>query len=326
MRGKIVVFIGIICLASGVLFAGTISGRFVFECTEPPTAQGIAAVLTENEMRALAGGTLDYEAIDFALVSSSPWSFSIPGDFYDDSLYYAFGIAVVSDSVLKGNPMGMYPLSPFHTVGGDFDGLEIPMDDTVNISLIVHPGTIEFTDIYALVMDMSQGMFSGTGEMDTDFVVPILDTNATIENVPSGLKQILVFKDENGNEMFDDGEPYGYCQSMDTAFVFAAAGIPFTPEATLSDTKIDEKRVITPQIAINLYPSPFNSELAIEIDAPAGEYKIVISDISGKIVHSGTIYAKTTYKWSPENLSSGIYNIKISGQNFTAEKNAVYLK
>ncbi|MCD6595475.1 T9SS type A sorting domain-containing protein [bacterium] len=310
----------------GIVFAGTIDGRFVFECTEPSTAQGFAAVLTENAMRSLAGGSIDYTDVDFAMVSEPPWSFSIPGEFDDDSLYYAFGVAIVNDAVLEGNPIGMYPLSPFNTSGGNYVGVEIPMADTVDISIIIHPGDVEFTDIYALVLDMSQGMFSGTGEMDTDFVVPIYDTAAIIDNVPSGLKQILIFKDENSNAMYDDGEPYGYCQSIDTSFVFAAAGVPMIPEATLRIDKIDEKRVITPQIAMNLYPSPFNSELAIEIDAPAGEYKLKISDISGKIVHSGNVCGGTSYKWSPENLSSGIYNVKISGQNFVIQKNAVYLK
>ncbi|RKZ33012.1 hypothetical protein DRQ33_04905 [bacterium] len=318
----------IIITIMGAVFGGTVSGRLIFETTEPSSAQGIAAVLTEGQMHQLASGELDYEEIAFALLYSPPWNFTVSGSFSDDSLYYAFGIVVADDSSLEGNPMGVYPLSPFHTNGGSYEGVEIPVDDTIDLNIIIHPGDIEFTNIYAIVMDMSSALFSGTTELDTDFVVPIFDTLPIIENVPSGLKQVLVFKDENGNELYDAGEPFAYCESIDTPFVFAAAGVPdsMIAQAFLNEWKVKEHKPMVKEISLRLYPSPFNSELLIEADLPEGKHNITITDISGRVVHHSEMENSSVYKWNPQDLTSGIYNVRIRGDNFIVEKNAVYLK
>ncbi|HDG67994.1 MAG TPA: T9SS type A sorting domain-containing protein [candidate division Zixibacteria bacterium] len=315
-------------LVLGSAFGGTISGRLVFNCEEPPSAQGIAAVVTEAQMQALASGELDYSSLSYGLIMGSPWSFEITGEFSDDSSYYAFGFVVVNDSALEGNPMGVYPLSPFHTADGDYDGVEIPVDDTVDVTIHIHPAPdIEFTDIYALVMDISEGMFSGSGTMDTDFVAPIADTEAVIENVPSGLKQILIFKDENGNGMPDPEEPQAYCTTLDTSFVFAADGVPpsLVPEAYLSAEKIDEHNLPN-TFEVSVYPSPFNSALEIKTNLPAGVYDLTISDISGKVVHSARVEGKCVYKWKPADVPSGIYYIHIAGNNISVQKQAIYMK
>ena len=312
-------------LVLGSAFGGTISGRLVFNCEEPPSAQGIAAVVTEAQMQALASGELD--TIPYTLIMGPPWSFEITGEFSDDSAYYAFG-AVMSGGSFEGNPMGIYPLSPFHTADGEYDGVEIPLDDTVDvhINLRVAPD-IEFSNIYASVVDVTEMTFSGSGAPDTDFVVAIEDTNAVIENVPSGLKQILIFKDENGNEMPDPEEPQAYCVSLDTPFVFAADGVPpsLVPEAYLSAEKIDEHNLPN-TFEVSVYPSPFNSALEIKTNLPAGIYDLTISDISGKTVHSARVEGKCVYKWKPANVPSGIYYIHIAGNNISVQKQAIYMK
>lgn len=318
-------------LAVGSVFGGRISGRFVFNCAEPdPSAQGVAVALTENQMRALAAGELDPSDIDLAFVTGPGWTFEIPDTarpFSDDSAYYAFG-AVVSGSSFEGNPMGIYPLSPFHTADGEYDGVEIPLDDTVDvhINLRVAPD-IEFSNIYASVVDVTEMTFSGSGVPDTDFVVAIEDTNAVIENVPSGLKQILIFKDENGNRMPDPEEPQAYCTTLDTPFVFAADGMPpsIVPQAYLSAEKIDEHNLPN-TFEVSVYPSPFNSALEIKTNLPAGIYDLTISDISGKVVHSARIENKCVYKWKPADVPSGIYYIHIAGNDISVQKQAIYMK
>ncbi len=324
---KIATSMMLLGITVGMAAGGTIAGRLVFECTEPTSAQGIAAVLTEGQMRALAAGSLDYSSLAYTLVAASPWTFEINSDFSDDSSYYAFGLVVVNDSTLEGNPMGIYPYSPFHTADGDYEGVEIPVDDTVDITihLTIDP-ELEFSNIYALVLDISQGLFSGTGELDTDLVAPITDTLAVVENVPSGLKQIVIFKDENGNEFPDEEEPQTFCVSLDTPFVFAAAGVPASlePQAHLSLEKVSE---IKPEmVKVKLYPSPFNSELFINAHLPEGKYELQIEDISGKVVYETNIYGNDLIKWNASSEHSGIYLVKISGNGINIVKRVMYLK
>jgi len=314
-------------LVLGSAFGGTISGRLVFNCEEPPSAQGIAAVVTEAQMQALASGELDYSSLSYGLIMGPPWSFEITGEFSDDSDYYAFG-AVMSGSSFEGNPMGIYPLSPFHTADGEYDGVEIPLDDTVDVHINLHLAPdIEFSNIYASVVDITEMTFSGSGAPHTDFVVAIEDTNAVIENVPSGLKQILIFKDENDNEMPDPEEPQAYCTILDTPFVFAADGVPpsLVPEAYLSAEKIDEHNLPN-TFEVSVYPSPFNGALEIKTNLPAGIYDLTISDISGKVVHSARVEGKCVYKWEPADVPSGIYYIHITGNNISVQKQAIYMK
>jgi len=313
-------------LLIGMIFGGTIGGRVVFNCPEPTGGFGGATILTEEQMAQLITGGLEITDVPMDTLMSPPWVYEVEGTFSDDSAYYAFAVIIVDMAALKGNPMGIYQDSPFNTIDGSAEGIEIMVDDTIDLELMIHPGDIEFTNIHALVCDLSNSIMSGVVELDTEMTVEVFDTFCIIPNVPSGLKQILIFKDDNENHIFDDGETNAYVYTMDTTFVFAVAGNPFMGECYLEGDFVNEKRPAVREIDISLYPSPFNSELAILIDAPAGNYSLEICDIAGKQITSFDVSGGDRMKWQPNELQSGVYLVQLIGNGCVVEKKAIYMK
>ena len=93
------------------------------------------------------------------------------------------------------------------------------------------------------------------------------------------------------------------------------------------DDKISPKSFILD----SLYPNPFNPNLNIVIDLlESSNIEIVVYSINGIIKETIVLgrlqKGKFNYKWSPKNLSSGIYFISVSNnQSFTTKK-ITYLK
>ncbi len=313
-------------LLMSMVFGGTIGGRVVFSCPEPAGGFGGATILTEGQMAQLITGAIEITEVPMDTLMSPPWVYEVEGTFSDDTGYFAFAVIVVDMVALKGNPMGIYQDSPFNTTGGSAEGIEIMVDDTIDLELLIHPGDVEFTDIYALVCDLSNSIMSGVVELDTEMTVLVSDTFCIIPNVPSGLKQILIFKDENENAIYDEGETNAYVRTMDTTYVFAVIGNPFMGECYLEGDFVNEKRPAIREIDISLYPSPFNSELAISIDAPAGNYSLEICDIAGKQITSFDVSGGDRMKWRPDGLQSGVYFVRLIGNGYVVEKKAIYMK
>ncbi len=73
------------------------------------------------------------------------------------------------------------------------------------------------------------------------------------------------------------------------------------------------------EIALSMYPNPFNS--ALEISLPA-DYEVSIYDCSGKRLAQN----KGSFVWRPQNLPSGIYIIRAANDHSVLTERVVYLK
>ena len=96
--------------------------------------------------------------------------------------------------------------------------------------------------------------------------------------------------------------------------------VKLSPEDGISENALPE------QFAINVFPNPFNSSVAIT--APAGA-EIEIYDLLGNPVWSKTIprSAQAKLVWQPdETVASGIYLVKASCEGKCATRKLVYLK
>ncbi|OQX89236.1 MAG: hypothetical protein B6D65_04245 [candidate division Zixibacteria bacterium 4484_93] len=93
-----------------------------------------------------------------------------------------------------------------------------------------------------------------------------------------------------------------------------------SPEDGISENAMPE------QLAINVYPNPFNSSVAIA--APAGA-EIEIYDLLGNPVWCKTIprSGQAEMVWTPdETIASGIYLVKATYERECATRKLVYLK
>ena len=102
----------------------------------------------------------------------------------------------------------------------------------------------------------------------------------------------------------------------------------FMPEIVLFCFKLDgnacnirgnEPAAIS-QIPINPYPNPFNENVMIRYLLPiSSKINISCSNIVGDLIFSRDIGFQQPgahdYEWSPKNLSSGIYIVKIESEN-----------
>ena len=93
----------------------------------------------------------------------------------------------------------------------------------------------------------------------------------------------------------------------------------------------DDKLYPKSFILESLYPNPFNPNLNIAIDLlESSSIEIIVYNISGLISEKITLgilqKGKFNYKWSPKNLSSGIYFIAISNSQSLTTKKITYLK
>ena len=78
------------------------------------------------------------------------------------------------------------------------------------------------------------------------------------------------------------------------------------------------------QYKVSLYPNPATTELTIECAAATGQYRFILTDITGKAVvkKSGSILAGKTTIQLP-NLNTGMYIAKISIDGYTSTKKVI---
>ncbi len=81
----------------------------------------------------------------------------------------------------------------------------------------------------------------------------------------------------------------------------------------------------------SVYPNPFNPTVEVEIAVPqAGDLNVSWYSLEGRLVHSESIqgvqpgYRRLT--WTPDNLSSGMYLLRVSSQMGNATSKVLYLK
>ena len=81
----------------------------------------------------------------------------------------------------------------------------------------------------------------------------------------------------------------------------------------------------------NLYPNPFNPSLTLEFLLKLGaNIQIELVDLDGRIIdiitNSYFSAGKHSLKWSPKNISTGIYILKISANDIISTRKIAYLK
>ncbi len=82
------------------------------------------------------------------------------------------------------------------------------------------------------------------------------------------------------------------------------------PSSALKYTAIEENSSSLHLLSLNLYPNPAHDMLKINV-ALSGNYLVSITDLAGRILHSGT-FSGTTADVNVSQLSTGIYLLKIS--------------
>ena len=292
--------------------AGTISGTFIFECAEPTTYT--IAYASAFTVSSISSG--DFMSAPYDIVVP-PWDYEITYDFDDDSEYYAVGSVIIGDisDITDGNPMGMFPGSPFHTVGGAAEDVDIVLDDTVDITIGVNVVGGAFENIYVNIYDAVPYFLAG-GDPTLEITLPMEDTIQTISDVPAGPKYIQFFKDLNDDGVWDEEEHSVYIETPESNLVFAVGGFYDTLRATLDLSEIVEKSVPGNMLALDVSPSPFNSSARIEISGISDDAFVEISDVSGRIVYRNEVAGNLVFEWKPKNLAGGLYFVNLfSGEN-----------
>ena len=83
---------------------------------------------------------------------------------------------------------------------------------------------------------------------------------------------------------------------------------------------------------LNLYPNPFNPSVNIHVKIPsiAPNASVDVYDINGKFIdkiYSGYLNpGYHSFVWTPNQVASGKYFIKLKSGNFIKVKEAVYIK
>ncbi len=320
MYYKIIVFFAV-CFSLSVLLAGTISGYFTFECAEPTSfMMAYASIVKVSDI-----GSIDFTSLPYSIVSPPDWSFSITADFYDDTAYYAVGGIIIS-TIEPGNPMGVFPENPFHTVSGNAGGIEIVIDDTVDLCINATTTGGEFEDIYVNIYDAIPEFFAGE-PASLERTSPLPDTLYTITDIPAGPKYVEVFKDLNGNEELDIDEPSAFYESPESNIVFAVGGFHDTIRVSLDLSSVSEWKSTIEGIALRVFPSPFNSAANIEVILPGvSDATLEIFDISGKSVLNRDVHGSSSFPWRPEGVPCGLYIVNVSAAGRTIQRRVLYVK
>lgn len=305
-----------------MIFGGTVSGRFIFLCEAPPASvRGIAIIAN---LSLLTSGS--FESVPTGVTDDS-WGFTVTSSFVDDTAYYAMGVVLLTE-IAPGNPMGMYPANPFFTEGGNATGIEIVLDDTVDLPVAVHVIDAPMTNIYLNIYDALIPFLTGSPltEDNIERIVPVIDTFMLIRNVPSGPKYLQVFLDQNANAHWDSVEPNVFAETPETNLVFAMGGVSNTVRIVFNPAKVANIPAEKKIALLHISPSPFNDALKIGLEGAKEEYLLTIHDISGKIVHEAKILGSEQLIWRPENLPAGIYMVNVRGGNTRICRRALYIR
>ncbi len=194
------------------------------------------------------------------------------------------------------------------------------MDVTIGVNVVGG----SFENIMANIYDAIPYFFSGA-EPTLEMTVPINDTIETITDIPAGPKYIQIFQDIDESGIWEEGEPNIYIETPESNLVFAVGGFYDTLRTTLDISAIANKSLPKNATIMKAFPSPFNSAVRIDIRNAGSGDVLDICDISGKTVYYNTISGNESVLWKPENLSGGIYFVRLSGDGADIVKRIVYI-
>ncbi len=107
--------------------------------------------------------------------------------------------------------------------------------------------------------------------------------------------------------------------------------IAWTDWTTYLDTPEQQAPAIPSQISLSSYPNPFNSTVTIKYALPqASRVSLSIFDIRGRLVETlrdnFTPSGSHTQSWSPTDLASGVYFVRLNANTVLATSKLLYLK
>ena len=311
--------IAIVLALISMSFCGTVTGYFTFLCEEPPSEAMSYVIVAPLSVFA----TGDFYSVPYTSPDAS-WDFSLTADFSDEEEYYAVGMVLTY--IGSGIPMGIYPESPFHTNDGEAADIEITLDDTVNSFFMVNPADITFENIYLSFYDAISMYYTG-GDSILEKTVPLIDTFELVENIPSGIKFVCAFKDINDNAMWEDGEPIAFAETPESNLVIIAGGVSDTVYIDFATGGINEYYTLELRPRLHIHPSPFNNAMIIDIEIhDKRQSTLQIIDIAGEIVFSRKIDDEKHIVWEPDNISTGLYLVRLTTMGTSIVKRVVYIR
>lgn len=212
-------------------------------------------------------------------------------------------------------------IAPGYTTVEELDddnlGIYVPLQDSVKVNFILH----------------------NNGTIDEEFIYSFESLSPDVW-YPYSENSILINEGESSTLNFsghftatDEGGPYYnevQLRVTSTSNHNVSKVYNFTVYATLEDLSNDE--MINQFNIITAYPNPFNPSaiINVNIDKMIAYADINIYDISGKLI--GTLYSGSfmpgnhSFKWNPNNISSGKYFIRFESKDLVRVKEIVYIK
>ena len=241
-------------------------------------------------------------------------------------------------------PVGEYYILGFHDeyIPGFYGGsIEWPSATTVNVS-----GDMDDLDIELLPMYMEgDAILSGEVSVDTMDVfmdvIPLRGVRLYLMDVTHDKAVYMALSDYQGNYQFEGVDAGTYRLRADKN--------GYTCEAGYYSVSLDS--VYSQDVRMNIYtgvqentplraasfeiiginPNPFNAACAINYSVDnAGDFSVDVYDVSGRHVES--LYNGNLEKgeyvtiWNPQNISTGMYMVKISSGQTTRTCKALLIK
>ncbi|MCB2211885.1 T9SS type A sorting domain-containing protein [bacterium] len=105
-------------------------------------------------------------------------------------------------------------------------------------------------------------------------------------------------------------------------------------EAALSTLDVDEpatREQPSEFVLLNAYPNPFNSSVTVSMELPASEsVRVSVLDLLGRevavLVNERRSAGNTELSWTPANLATGVYLLRVQGESFAVTRKLMYLK
>ncbi len=238
-------------------------------------------------------------------------------------------------------------------IGAHVDGLDRELDDTYSWFLLKdgdetdYDGSSGTVTDYDLAMVISASLweyYEQEGQDALDVVqigVDDLSSTPSFMDLRSGLATAAngCYSSDNGIYCCSGGDCDSTVitafngNSVNTATQNTTAEYYGVSKRILSRSidALDEEITLPKAFVVDNFPNPFNESTVITAAFPdKGDYSVRIVDILGRTVYveSGTIQNASiqTFKWSPEQLSSGIYYYSVSFADQIKQGSLTYLK
>jgi len=255
-------------------FAGVVSGTVSYSGSE--TGIILIACIAEGDT------AIDLEELTAITVIMAPGPYSIDdATLLDGVNYYAVGFMGIGVPPIpaSGNPAGVHP-NPVVLSGGEATGADITLQETANVSGIIHY-TGDVSTININVWDVYAEFTDSIPVLESTHLIG--DTFYLLSALPSGPKRIQAFEDLNANNMLDSGESYAYAQGPYGSMIIVGGGgvSDFGVDIDLPSTQVEENIAKPEGFEIFVSPNPFNA--ACHISAPG---KIEILDMNGRLIRT----------------------------------------